>query len=79
MTEDSRLGIPTPMSFTRFVSSIYKLAPENPFDLPLPFARRFSVGRPPPPGRVVCLDDRPVGEAVALVLFYQFLGNDPQG
>ena len=41
--DDGRLGIETPMSFTRFVSSIYRMAPDNPFDLPLPFFRRFTM------------------------------------
>ena len=71
--EDGPLGIPTPMSFTRFVSSIYKLAPDNPFNLPIPFHRRFYCGERRPAEPVLRLEDRPLDEAITLMLFYQFL------
>ncbi len=62
-----------PMAFTHFVSSIYRMAPDNPFNLPLPFFRRWAAPQRTPPSPVVRLEDRPAAEAMAIVLFYQFL------
>jgi hypothetical protein len=71
MTDDD--VIEGPEHWTRYVSSIYRLAPDNPFDLPVPWHRRYAQPERRPVAPCLTLEDREPADAMAVMLYEQFL------